>query len=155
MKKFVIIATLAAITSTSYAQVIPMRPYMEQARITGVAPVYANQCTQRQVQVDGGPQAPNIGGAIVGGILGGVLGNQFGKGNGKTALAATGAVLGAAAGSQAGNGPQTQVVQDCQQMIVGYDVHFDFHGSQLVVRRPQQPYGDSIQVQVNTSVQAM
>lgn len=155
MKKLVLIAALAAITSTSFAQVVQMRPVQEQARVLGVSPILQDQCSQRQVAVEGAQQGPNIGGAIVGGVLGGVLGNQFGKGNGKTAMAALGAVGGAAAGSTIGSGPQTQTVQECQQVVVGYNVTYDFHGTQLTARRQQQPYGDTIPVYVTTSVQPM
>jgi uncharacterized protein YcfJ len=128
------IALLACVTSASafaqqpygapppppptYAQIVSKTPVFRQVKVA----VPRQECQNVQVQ-QRPPQAnaETAVGAVLGGVIGGVLGHQVGKGTGKDVATAVGAVAGAAAGADVGSnaaGPaQTQIVQQCRQVV--------------------------------------
>jgi uncharacterized protein YcfJ len=106
-------------------------------------------------------------GAIVGAIIGGVIGHQFGNSSGgRDRATAAGAIVGGLVGnsiereSAASSGvastlspgekvveaaPPTREVERCREvpeareLLVGYDVLFEFHGRQMRARMPYDP----------------
>jgi uncharacterized protein YcfJ len=75
----------------------------------------------------------------------------MGQGRGRTAATVIGAVGGAVAGNVVSNNlptaPDCQLVAEPQQVMVGYDVTYDFSGQKGHVRMPVKP-GPSIVVEV-------
>lgn len=121
--------------------------------VVSAVPAYKTEMIDRQVC---GPAAPpsetkNVVGSLLGGVVGGVLGNQVGHGRGRTAATVVGAVGGAVAGNAISNnmqtGPDCRMVAEPQQVMVGYDVVYDFSGQKGHVRLPVKP-GASIVVEV-------
>ena len=118
-------------------------------------PVYQPQMRERRVCEKTPPSATtNAVGALIGGVAGGILGNQIGRGKGRGVATAAGVVGGAVAGNAVANSaqetPNCQLIQEQQQVLVGYDVSYEFYGQRGLVRMPQRP-GPSIVVEVKPS----
>ena len=115
-------------------------------------PVYQPQMRERRVCERTPPSAgTNAVGALIGGVAGGILGNQIGRGKGRGVATAAGVVGGALAGNAVANSaqetPNCQTVYEQQQVLVGYDVSYEFYGQRGLVRMSQRP-GPSIVVEV-------
>lgn len=121
--------------------------------VVSSTPAYQTQTHERKVcdqaaEPSGGTSAV---GTILGGVAGGILGNQVGRGKGRTVATAAGAVGGALAGNAIANNmqdkPSCHMVAEPSQVIVGYDVVYEFSGQRGQVRMPQPP-GSTIVVEV-------
>lgn len=120
--------------------------------VVSATPAYKTEMFERRVCNQAAPsETKSTVGTVLGGIAGGVLGNQVGNGRGRTAATVIGAVGGAVAGNAIGNNMQTapecQLVSEPQQVMVGYDVIYDFSGQKGHVRMPVKP-GPNIVVEV-------
>ena len=165
MKKTILAGIMSTMfVSASYAGDIVEVP------ITNVKPNYVvtevrvpvNNCNQQLVPTHrngGGFTANNI----IGGVIGGILGNQFGKGNGKTAITAIGAVTGAVVADNHFNSSNTyyekrvvcNTTYRIQQktFIDGYLVSYTFNGLNYTTRTAFKPYGNTLKLRVNHSIQ--
>jgi uncharacterized protein YcfJ len=120
--------------------------------VVSSTPAYQTQMREHKVCDKPAPSTgTNAVGTILGGVAGGLLGHQVGRGTGRTVATAAGAVGGAVAGNAIANNmeetPSCRMVTDPQQVLVGYDVIYEFSGQRGQVRLPQQP-GSSIVVEV-------
>ncbi|HSV47721.1 MAG TPA: glycine zipper 2TM domain-containing protein [Ramlibacter sp.] len=159
----IVSALLAATAAGAHAET-----FFDNARVRSAEPQYENvsvprnECTTQTVyenqRVDNGT---NYGGAVVGGVAGAVVGNQVGKGHGREAATALGAVVGAFAGDRIANGQRgeqyvqvprqvqsCQTVNEVQQRLTGYRVHYDYRGQSYTTVMHDQP-GPSLQVRVS------
>ena len=165
MKKTILAGVMATLfVPATYANDIVEVP------ITNVQPNYSvsevrvpvNNCNQQLVPTHrngGGFTANNI----IGGVIGGILGNQFGKGNGKTAITAIGAVTGAVVADNHFNSSNTyyekrvvcNTTYRIQQktFIDGYLVSYTFNGLNYTTRTAFKPYGNTLKLRVNHSIQ--
>ena len=164
MKKTILAGVMATFfVPATYANDIVEVP------ITNVQPNYSvsevrvpvNNCNQQLVPIrrnGGGFTANNI----VGGVIGGIIGNQIGKGSGNTAATAAGAVVGAMiAGNQSNSNTHYENRVVCnttyriqqKTFIDGYLVSYIFNGLTYTTRTAFRPYGDTLKLRVNHSVQ--
>jgi len=143
----------AAAFATEYGTVVSSTP------VLGQAPVAQRVCNDEQVRV-----APRTsgGGAIVGALVGGAIGNAVGGGMGRAAATGLGVVAGAAIGDSAEREnaqAATSTVQRCRTVtqyedrLIGYDVVYDYAGTQRTVRLGQDPGapGSRIALEVNVA----
>src|SRR5205085_12103306 len=123
--------------ATEYGTVVSSTP------VYGQMPVGGQVCAEEQVNA--APRTSGAG-AIAGALIGGAVGNQIGSGVGRAAATGLGLVLGTAIGNQAeahAAGPQTNTVQRCRNVsryedrVVGYDVVYDYNGTQRTARLAQ------------------
>ena len=174
--KFMLVDGLLALSATAFAQQgpgagyppppppgsyagVPPAPQHTYPKFTvpviSATPAYRTQMRDRQV-CDSAPAAGGHGtaGTVIGGVAGGLLGNQVGKGNGRTLATVAGALGGALAGNAIGSNvqsaPECRTVSEQQQVVVGYDVVYDFSGQRGRVTLPSQP-GPTIVVEVRPS----
>jgi uncharacterized protein YcfJ len=120
--------------------------------VISATPIYQAEIHERRVCDQSAPtHETSAAGTILGGLAGGIIGNQVGKGKGKTVATAAGAVGGALVGNNIANSgknePVCRMVAEQQQVIVAYDVVYDFSGQRGQVRMNQQP-GPTMVVEV-------
>ncbi|RIX43020.1 MAG: glycine zipper 2TM domain-containing protein [Rhodocyclales bacterium GT-UBC] len=127
------------------------------APVISAEPAYKTEYFERRICNPPAPpsETQNAVGTVLGGVVGGILGNQVGRGRGRTAATVIGAVGGAVAGNAVSttlpSTPECRTVSEPQQVIVGYDVVYDFSGQRGHVRLPTRP-GPSIIVEVRPEV---
>ena len=112
--------------------------------------------------------APIGAGTVLGAIVGGVAGHQVGRGRGNDVATGVGAVVGGLLGNQVDRNnaePPSQVtevervpvernvercrtVQETREVVVGYDVSYEYRGRQFTTRMPYDP-GRMIPVRVD------
>ncbi|MGA7179117.1 MAG: glycine zipper 2TM domain-containing protein [Thiobacillaceae bacterium] len=173
MKTKSLIISLATVVGLSAASAqADYRPdFSDKARVISATPVYNSineprkECWtetvgyQRQVY----RSRNDNGSAIIGAIAGGLLGSTVGNGAGKVAAAAVGAATGAVLGDRM-NGDdryyskirprqveRCQVTDNVRDIVVGYDVIYNYHGQQYATRLPYNP-GQWLDVNVSVSV---
>lgn len=150
MKQQILLAALAAICSTTFAQevgrVLSATPIIQQVAVP------RQVCSNEQVAV---AQPKSGAGAVMGAIAGGAIGNAVGHGGGQAAATMLGLMGGAILGDHI-EGPgdtQLQNVQRCgsqtfyENRTVAYNVVYEYAGKQYTVQMPQNP-GPTIQLQV-------
>lgn len=150
MKQHILVAALAAVCSTGFAQevgrVLSATPIIQQVGVP------RQVCNNEQVAVT---QPKSGAGAVMGAIAGGAIGNAVGHGGGQAAATMLGLVGGAVLGDHI-EGPgntQLQNVQRCstqtfyENRTVAYNVVYDYAGKQYTVQMPQNP-GPTLQLQV-------
>jgi len=143
----------AAAFATEYGTVVSSTP------VIGQVAVPQRICNDEQVRV-----APRTsgGGAVVGALVGGAIGNSVGSGMGRAAATGLGVIAGAAIGDNAEREnaqPVTSTVQRCRTVsqyedrLMGYDVVYEYGGSQRTVRLAQDPgpAGSRIALEVNVA----
>ncbi len=150
MKQLVLVAAIAAASSTGFAQevgrVLSSTPIIQQVGVP------RQVCTTDQVAV---VQPKSGAGAALGAIAGGAIGNAAGHGAGQAAATMLGIIGGAVVGdSIEGSGnTQLQDVQRCatqtfyENRTVAYNVVYEYAGKQFTVQMPQDP-GPTLQLQV-------
>tara|TARA_R100000008_G_scaffold83231_1_gene68397 strand:- start:190 stop:699 length:510 start_codon:yes stop_codon:yes gene_type:complete len=163
---------LAGIMATLFSSAAYANNDIVEVPITDVQPNYSvseirvpvNTCTQQLVPVTKNGDSINFNANnIIGGVIGGILGNQIGKGSGNTAATAAGAVIGAVI---AGNHAQQSHVHYENRVVCnttyriqqktfvdGYLVSYIFNGLTYTTRTAFRPYGDTLKLRVNHSVQ--
>jgi len=124
--------------------------------VISASPAYQTEMRERKVCNRPAPSSgTSVVGTLLGGVAGGLLGNQVGRGNGKTVATAAGAVGGALAGNAISNTvqntPTCEIISEPQQVLVGYDVAYEFSGQRGQVRTSQQP-GSTIVVEVRPAL---
>jgi uncharacterized protein YcfJ len=161
MNRFPLFCLLATAFAGVHAET-----FIDNARVRSVDPQYENVSVPREVcskQWVTEQQQPGFGhqygGAVIGGVAGAVVGNQVGKGHGREAATALGAVVGAFAGDRVANGgrqPESfqrevtscQTVNEVQNRIAGYRVHYEYRGQSYTTMLRENP-GQNLQVRVS------
>jgi uncharacterized protein YcfJ len=150
MKLQILVAALAAVCSTGFAQevgrVISSTPVIQQVAVP------RQVCSNEQVAVT---QPKSGAGAAIGAIAGGAIGNSIGHGGGRAAATMLGLVGGALLGDHIESTGETQLqnVQRCttqtfyENRTVAYNVVYTYAGKQYTVQMPQDP-GPTLQLQV-------
>jgi uncharacterized protein YcfJ len=145
-------AALAAFGVNAQAQeitgrVIASTPVIQQVQVPRTV------CNNQPVAV----QQPKTGaGALIGAIAGAALGNAIGHGSGRAVATGVGLMGGAVVGDRVEGGGATTVqnMQSCstqtfyENRTVGYNVTYEFGGSQYTVQMPNDP-GPTIRLQVS------
>lgn len=161
------------------ATVLSATPVVEQ--VASAPQCFDEQVTayeNRRVMREVAYREPAVGpGTVLGAVLGGVIGHQFGHGSGgRDHGTAAGAVIGGLIGNsvdrdnggyyreavapQAGyeRVPVSRTVQRCEpapprEVIVGYDVRYEFNGREYQTRLPYHP-GETMPVEVEVRPRA-
>lgn len=136
--------------------------YYINARVEGYRPAYGfvsvpqSRCDFSRNRHDR-HRNKGIGGAVVGGLLGGVVGNQIGSGSGKKVATAGGVIGGAIIGQRVATRDRKSDRRSShcrrynggyqEEQLVGYDVYYQLHGVEHVVRTRYEP-GDTIRLSV-------
>ena len=150
MKPMILVAAIAAVSSTGFAQevgrVLSSTPIIQQVGVP------RQVCTTEQVAV---AQPKSGAGAALGAIAGGAIGNAAGHGSGRAAATMLGIIGGAVVGDRIEGPGDTQVqnVRRCstqtfyENRAVAYNVVYEYAGRQYTVQMPQDP-GPTLQLQV-------
>ena len=173
MKTKPLIISLAAVLSLGAvsAQADYRPDFSDKARVISSTPVFdrvnepRKECWTETVGYE--QQAyrsrNDNGGAIIGAITGGLLGSTVGRGAGRVAAAAVGAATGAVIGdrmdgddhyystSRPRQVERCQVSDNFHDVVVGYDVVYNYHGQEYATRLPYDP-GQWLDVNVSVSV---
>jgi uncharacterized protein YcfJ len=150
MKVHMLVAALAAVCSTGFAQevgrVLSATPIIQQVAVP------RQVCSNEQVAVT---QPKSGAGAVMGAIAGGAIGNAASRGPGQAAATMLGMIGGAVVGDRIEGPAETQLqnVQRCttqtiyENRTVAYNVVYEYAGKQYSVQMPQNP-GPTLQLQV-------
>lgn len=149
MKPLILVAAMAAASSTGFAQEVGR--VLSSTPITQQVGMPHQVCTTEQVAV---AQRKSGAGAALGAIAGGAIGNAATRGSGQAAATMLGIIGGAMVGDNI-EGPNTQLqnVQRCstqtfyENRTVAYNVVYEYAGRQYTVQMPQDP-GPTLQLQV-------
>ncbi|MDR3367862.1 hypothetical protein [Rhodoferax sp.] len=150
MKKLILVAAIAAASSTGFAQEVGR--VLSATPITQQVGVPRQVCTTEQVAV---AQPKSGAGAALGAIAGGAIGNASTHGPGQAAATMLGIVGGAVLGDRI-EGPGNTQVQDVQRCstqtfyenrTTAYNVVYEYAGKRYTVQMPQDP-GPTLQLQV-------
>ncbi|MBN1379850.1 MAG: glycine zipper 2TM domain-containing protein [Gammaproteobacteria bacterium] len=171
MKK---ITTLLIIASTLTTTIVNARQdeLLDFARVLDVVPVYANvvrsepqqECWIETVRYEYPQQQRSATPKILGALIGAAVGHNIARSKqGQSVGRVAGAVVGASVGSDIARGRSRQRVEAeyhdeerCQvrektyyeEVVVGYDVTYEYHGNTYQTRMDQRP-GRQIRVAVN------
>lgn len=173
MKTKPLIISLAAVLSLGAvsAQAGYRPDFPDRAKVISSTPVYTQVNEPRKecwTETVGYEQQVyrsrnDNGGAVIGAIAGGLLGSTVGNGAGRIAAAAVGAATGAVIGDRMdGDGhyyttsrprqvERCQVSDNFRDVVVGYDVVYNYHGQEFATRLPYDP-GQWLDVNVSVSV---
>ena len=156
-----LLCSAVASQAAEFAEVVSATP------VTVSVSVPRRVCRDEQQVVQ---PAPSGAGAVIGAIVGGVIGHQFGGSSaGRDHGTAAGAIVGGLVGNQVDRDndanatrdvvvervPVTRSVQRCSEIadtrdvVVGYDVRYEYNGHEL---RARLPYDPGPQMPVNVDV---